>query len=180
MSQTNQLTQQIINHLTTIGVLAWRNNTGAAVYTDPKRSGRARFLRYGARGSGDILAVMPGGIFLSIEVKTGKDKLRDAQREWIRQVERVNGETLIARSLDDVIEFFQRRARDESTQKATVVNLAPAPREVVIRQTGTRRRTAKTPAWVMDDRTHGIVDQPVSVMTYDAKQGKWMQTVSRK
>jgi hypothetical protein len=101
---TNQLTRAIIRYFELRGDLVWRNNTGAFPIQDATH--RRRFFRAGAKGSGDIFVVLaPRGEFLSVEVKAGRDRVRESQIEWIHKVERAGGLTLIARSLDDVVEW---------------------------------------------------------------------------
>lgn len=100
----NGLTAQILEYLTLRGIQCWRNNTGA--YAVEGKTGR-RFIRFGKKGSGDILGIIPpDGRFLSIEVKVGKDKPRDAQREWMADVVQHGGIAMIARSIEDVYRVF--------------------------------------------------------------------------
>lgn len=105
MSTTNNVTAAIIQYLRMIGGLAWRNNTGSFVgeYTDRQGETRRRFVRYGEKGSGDVLALHRGK-FYSIEVKTGRDKLRPEQAAWIEAVNEAGGCAFVAYSIDDVIE----------------------------------------------------------------------------
>ena len=99
----NDLTKQILQYLDLVGVLAWRNNSGLL----PDANG-VRRIRAGAVGSGDVLAVMPPeGRFLSIEVKVGKDRVRDSQRDWNEKVRRRGGRAIVARSLQDVIDVVE-------------------------------------------------------------------------
>lgn len=99
----NDLTKQILQYLGLVGVLAWRSNAGR--FEDSKG---IRRLWAAPTGSGDILAVMPpDGRFLSIEVKVGKDRVRDSQRDWIEQVRRRGGRAIVARSLQDVIDVVE-------------------------------------------------------------------------
>lgn len=102
----NALTGHILEYLALRGVMAWRNNTGS--YAVPaSREHRRRFIRYGAEGSGDILGALPGGRFLSIEVKVGRDRLRDSQREWMERVNVSGGLAIVARSVEDVERYVE-------------------------------------------------------------------------
>lgn len=83
MTPTNEVTKAIIDSITHHGGVAWRNNTGAFAgqYTDKRGTTRKRFVRFGRKGSGDVLALYHG-TFLSIEIKTGRDTLRPDQETW--------------------------------------------------------------------------------------------------
>lgn len=62
----SSLVKSIIQYLVTRrDVFAWRNNTGA-IASD------GRFLRYGKKGSADIIGVF-NGRFIGIEAKVGKN-----------------------------------------------------------------------------------------------------------
>jgi hypothetical protein len=103
VSAANDLTNAIIQYIRFRGGLAWRNNSGAFAgnYTDKHGQTRGRFVRFGERGSGDVLALLDGR-FYSIEVKAGRDKLKPAQIEWMESVNARGGCAFEARSLDDV------------------------------------------------------------------------------
>ena len=78
------------------GVLAWSNRTGAHQIED-------RFIRFGLKGSSDILAVVPPiGRLLAVECKTGKGRQRKEQRAFQRAVNRAGGLYVVARSVDDL------------------------------------------------------------------------------
>ena len=77
-------------------VKAWRNNTGGTMINN-------HFVRYGFKGSSDILGIMPDGRFLAIECKLGKAPLTPEQQEFISWVRERGGVAIIARSLNDVI-----------------------------------------------------------------------------
>ncbi len=115
MSVTNALTRECLHLLRLRGVLAWRNNTGAL--TIARTNGRTQFLRFGEVGSGDILAVMPQtGRFLSIEIKTGRDTLRQSQKEWIAQVRAQGGLAIVVRSLGDLCRFLDQQEKFNKVQ----------------------------------------------------------------
>ncbi len=112
MSSTNAVTGTILVYLKLLGALAWRNNTGAfkGQYTDKAGNSRGRYVRYGCPGSGDVLALL-NSVFYSIEVKTGKDRLRPSQSEFMENVNRNGGVAFVAHSLDDVMERIPARER---------------------------------------------------------------------
>lgn len=103
--EANSLTNAILEYLAWRGIKAWKNQTGAYSVEDGMH--KRRFIRFGRKGSGDILGIMPpDGRFLSIEVKVGKDKPRDAQREWMADVVQHGGIAIIAHSIEDVYRVF--------------------------------------------------------------------------
>jgi hypothetical protein len=85
-----------LEYLAVKGVFAWRNNTGG-VRVDGKR-----FVRFGIRGSPDILGVMPDGRFLGVEAKSAKGRLTAEQREFGEAVTRRGGVYVVARSVLDL------------------------------------------------------------------------------
>ncbi len=104
----NELKVQIVELLTLRGWLAWSNNTGAFPVEDGKHE--RRYVRFGRKGSADIFAVRPGdGRFYSIEVKVGKDDLRDDQRQWMHDVRAHGGVAIVARNLQDAIDLVEKR-----------------------------------------------------------------------
>ena len=83
----SDLVRACLEYLAACGIMAWRNNSGGM---KAEYKGKARFMRFGAKGSGDILGILPGGRFLSVECKVGKNTPTPAQEDWARRV-RVSG-----------------------------------------------------------------------------------------
>lgn len=86
------------------GMLYWRNQTGA-FRTGTK--GKQRFVRFGAVGSSDIMAVLPpyskhAGRFMAIECKRPGGKTTPAQDRFLANVRDNNG---IAIVVDDVLQL---------------------------------------------------------------------------
>jgi hypothetical protein len=77
------------------GVFAWRNNTGAY-----KPSDSDRYIKYGYRGSADILGITSDGRLLACECKAGKGKLSAYQAAFLAEVERRGGVAIVARDSD--------------------------------------------------------------------------------
>ncbi len=101
------LKAQILEYLTLRGWLAWSNNSGAFPVEDGTH--QRRYVRFGKRGSADIFAVHPpDGRFVSIEVKVGRDDLRDDQRQWMQDVQAHGGMAVVARDLDDVVQLLDK------------------------------------------------------------------------
>lgn len=82
------------------GIVCWRQNTGAAV---AQYKGKRRFVRFGVPGISDILGCMPGGRFLAIECKVGKNTPTSAQHHFLEQIRKAGGVAIVARSVDDVV-----------------------------------------------------------------------------
>jgi len=68
-------------------------------------------------GVADIIGVLEGGKFFAIEVKSGRNKQTEAQKEFERKVKEKGGIYLLAYDLDTVIDFFERR-KDERTRQS--------------------------------------------------------------
>jgi hypothetical protein len=72
-----------LKYLARADIIAWRNSTGTACYGSGARN---RWVRYGLPGSGDILGVLPGGRFLSVEAKSEAGRLSPEQKVWKDEV----------------------------------------------------------------------------------------------
>ena len=75
----------------------WRNNTGSY-----KPEGSNRFIRYGCKGSPDIIGLTPSGRFIGVECKFGKGKLTELQEAFGERIEDSNGIFIVAYSVDDL------------------------------------------------------------------------------
>lgn len=81
---------------------AWRNETGTAKSFDNER-----VIKYGLKGSSDILGLTKSGRFLAIEIKVGKDFLKPEQINFKDTIERYNGLHFVIRSEDDIKEMIK-------------------------------------------------------------------------
>lgn len=79
-----QLVKCVLDLLSAHKVFAWRNNSGAMV------TERGNFIRFGAKGSPDIIAVHSGK-FYGIECKVGNNKLSNSQQEFQKKIEQAGG-----------------------------------------------------------------------------------------
>ena len=77
------------------GALVWANATGAALTP-------TRLIRYGFKGSHDILGVLPGGRALGVEVKVGRDTVKPHQARFHEAFTKRGGLSLVVRSLADL------------------------------------------------------------------------------
>ena len=78
----------------------WRNNTGALPF------GENRFVRFGLKGSADILGVRPTdgvGQFVAIECKATGGKMSAAQDMFRYEIEKFGGLFVLAYSVDDLV-----------------------------------------------------------------------------
>ena len=85
----------------TLHGLFWSNNTGAL------RDANDRLVRYGLKGSSDILGLIAGR-FVAVECKAGRDRQRKEQMAFERAVTNAGGVYILARSVDDVVERLVR------------------------------------------------------------------------
>lgn len=95
----SDLQKQILDWLAWNKIFCWRNNTGAFM-----REGH--FYRFGKKGSSDIFALKDGKLY-AIECKATKGKLSTEQLEFLADVEKNGGVTIVARSLDNVLAKFK-------------------------------------------------------------------------
>ncbi len=77
-------------------VRLWRNNTGMI--------GGVRFGL--AIGSADLIGVMKGGTFVSIEVKTTKGRETPEQEIWRETVQSFGGIAFTCRSLEEAVQWI--------------------------------------------------------------------------
>jgi hypothetical protein len=88
--------RQCLEYLAVKGIFAWRNNTGAA-QVDGKR-----FVRFGIKGSPDILGVMPDGRMLCVECKSATGRQTPEQRAFGEAVIARGGVYVVARGIADL------------------------------------------------------------------------------
>lgn len=105
---THQLTEAIIMAASERGHLLVRNNSGVAKF---KRGGKPYVVAYGVGpvggGGGDLIGLTKDGIFLSVEIKVGRDKLTDKQKMWINWIAMRGGRAGVAKSVEDAIEIME-------------------------------------------------------------------------
>lgn len=75
--------------------MIWKNASGVAMAD-------GRHIRYGLKGSPDIIGVIEGGRFLGIEVKTGCATQSPQQKKFQKIFEQLGGLYIVARSLEDI------------------------------------------------------------------------------
>jgi len=88
----------------------WRQNTGVAVVGDTSKIMRVckrlgipcRMVRFGVPGQADLTGIMADGRRLEIEVKSVSGRQTDEQKNYQAMIEKLGGEYVLARSVDDV------------------------------------------------------------------------------
>jgi hypothetical protein len=104
MVTTAELTEAILLAASERGALLVRNNSGVARYKN-------HVVRYGVGthrgGGGDLIGLTHDGIFLSIEIKVGKDSQRKLQKQWQNWITCRNGRAGVARSVEDAIRIIE-------------------------------------------------------------------------
>jgi hypothetical protein len=103
MTQTNTTTASIIVYLIANGHVAHRQNTTGVF--DPTTK-RFRRIAASSKGVGDIVCCIRGGLFLEIEIKTGKDRLSPEQYLRQEKLRRAGGFYLVVKSFDDFLTQF--------------------------------------------------------------------------
>ena len=95
-TEESKRVKAILDYLQYRRVFAWRQNNIAVPSVDGFRS----FV--GMRGLPDIIGVLPGGVFLGIEVKSKTGRQSKHQKEFQKNLERLGGVYILARCVDDV------------------------------------------------------------------------------
>lgn len=95
-----------LDYLAIKHIFAWRNNTGAFPIEMPGQT--RRFIKFGRKGSSDIIGILPDGKFLAVECKDKYGKLRIEQYDFLEDIKNNNGLAILARSLEDLIDGLQR------------------------------------------------------------------------
>ena len=81
-------------------IFHYRNNSGAML---KEVNGKKYFMRFGALGSPDIVAVI-NGQYVGIEVKGDKGKQSDHQKAFQESLEKAGGKYILAYHLNDVVD----------------------------------------------------------------------------
>jgi len=98
-----EVLKAIGEYLTARRVFWFRNNTGAFAGS---YKGKARFFRYGVKGSGDIFA-LHRGIFCSLEVKAPGKHPTDDQEAFMERVRHHGGAAAWFDNIDEFIAWWE-------------------------------------------------------------------------
>lgn len=92
-----ELVKACDDYLSLKKIFHYRNNTGAT------KTASGGFMRFGAKGSPDIIAVVDG-FYVGIECKMGSGRQSPDQKAFQEALEEAGGIYILARSIDDLIE----------------------------------------------------------------------------
>lgn len=96
----SDIQRTILDYLALLRIPAWRNNSGAVALGEGKSR---RYVRYGQKGSSDILGVLPpSGRLLAIEVKRPGNKPTEHQTAWLERMRAAGAVCIVATSIEDV------------------------------------------------------------------------------
>ena len=102
-----QIERAILDHLNTwAGCFAWKNQSTAV--WDPKKRLFRKPSKYQISGVSDIICLTSNGIAVFIEVKSKKGRISKDQELFLDKIEDHNGFAFVARSVDEVIDYFKR------------------------------------------------------------------------
>ncbi|HUS87837.1 MAG TPA: hypothetical protein VMW91_00460 [Desulfosporosinus sp.] len=82
----------------------WKNATGTSL------SAAGSFIRFGLKGSADILGITSDGRFIAIECKTGNAKQSKFQRAFESMILKMGGRYILCRSADETLEKIKSLA----------------------------------------------------------------------
>jgi hypothetical protein len=117
MIPEKEVVKECLEYLQSLGIYAWRQNTGAGQYQDS--SGQKRFVRFGIPGVSDILGILPNGRFLAVECKSETGKLSDSQAEFLAEIKQRGGLTIVAHSFRDIESAIEE---NQTQKKSTTGN----------------------------------------------------------
>lgn len=84
------------------GVRCWRQNSGAL------KDATGRVVRYGIIGGGDISGIAPGGRRIEIEVKAGKDRMSEQQRNFAAMIRAAGGLYLVCVDVETTLRELEK------------------------------------------------------------------------
>lgn len=84
------------------GCVIWRQNQGGV---SAEYKGRKRFIQFtrGQKGVSDIIGLLPGGRFLAVEAKVGRNKPTEDQAAFLAKVNAAGGLGIVVYSVDELI-----------------------------------------------------------------------------
>ncbi len=102
------LVKACLKYLGTVrGVFAWRNNTGAVVST---YKGKTRLIRYGLKGSSDILGSFCGR-FLAVEAKQPGERPTFEQAAFLDAIRATGGLALVVHDVMDLVRAIEMESK---------------------------------------------------------------------
>lgn len=96
-----ELENKILAYLIELGIFCWKNQS-TGIY-DANAGAFRKKSAYQINGVSDVLAILPDGRFLAIEVKNGKKGVvSDEQEFFLAKINRFGGIGFVARYFEDV------------------------------------------------------------------------------
>jgi hypothetical protein len=92
MTPESRVLAGCLRYLQVRGIYHWRNSVGS-VQIRP-----GQWYRFGKIGSSDILAVLPGGKILAVEVKAAHGRLSPEQQQFLADIKALGGLALCVKS----------------------------------------------------------------------------------
>lgn len=92
--------KQCLQWLALKGFFCWRSNVGARAITQP--NGSRTFVRFGLKGSSDILGLTRQGQFLAIEVKRKGNKPTPEQEAFLSSIRKSGGLAFVVTSVEEL------------------------------------------------------------------------------
>lgn len=99
----NEVKNACLRWLHERGIFAWRNNTGMAWIGDHP-------IRFGLKGSADIIGLLPDGRFLAVEAKAASGRQSPDQKTFEENVRKNNGVYVLAYDVTDLEEALRDSA----------------------------------------------------------------------
>ena len=84
-----------------LGIYAWRNNTGALF------DKRGRVVKFGLKGSSDIIGICPDGRFLAVECKRQGGRVRPEQIDFIEKIKKHGGVAGVVHDTDELMKLLK-------------------------------------------------------------------------
>ena len=105
--KAGEITSAIIAYLTKHGFKVWRQNT-SGIYD--QQTGRWRKNPQGCNGVPDIIGFrLTDGVFVGVEVKAGRDTLRDDQKQFLNELKQAGGVAFVAHDFAQFQQSFEGR-----------------------------------------------------------------------
>ncbi len=101
MTPEGRIKADCLRYLERRGFFAWNNPSGAA------RIAPDRWVRFGHKGSADILGCLPDGRFLAIEMKAQRGRLSPEQSAFLEKIRGYGGLAIVARSFRELDEALR-------------------------------------------------------------------------
>lgn len=75
------------------------------------------YIKFGYKGSSDILGILPNGKFLAVEVKAKNGKLSIDQEEFLKRINDNDGVGFVVYNLDDLINKLSQYGYSHKTRR---------------------------------------------------------------